>query len=91
MGTVVTFPGRFQSLTVYARACGRARGGLKNRGGGGGVSGGVEVGGARGGGTEFFFFMNGAPHLSLAHAAASVCVCVAVRACARALAALLPG
>lgn len=39
------------------------------------MSGGVEVGGARGGGTDFFFFMNGAPHLSLAHAAASVCVC----------------
>lgn len=54
------------------------------------MSGGVEVGGARGGGRDFFF-MNGAPHLSLAHAAASVCVCVAVRACARALAALLLG
>lgn len=42
-------------------------------------------------GGQIFFFMNGAPHLSLAHAAASVCVCVAVRACARALAALLLG
>lgn len=35
-------------------------------------------------GGEIFFFMNGAPHLSLAHAAASVCVCRCACVCARA-------